>query len=297
MKYTVTLKLPFYLVDVFGETKFSGNQLAVVELVKPISITQMQKIAAEFNFSETTFVLRQKDESQGFSVRIFTPKKEIPFAGHPTLGTAFVINHFMQKAKSKHIILKLKIGDIQVEEDSSHEILWFKTLSANFANTHHAQDLAKILDLLPKDIDTQYPLQEVSLGISFLMIPLSSLDAVKKARINLSSYEAYFKGQTSLPVFIFCKETYSSKNDINSRMFAPCFGIIEDSATGSANACLGAYIVKHKYLKRKKSPLRIEQGYEINRKSLIHIKTKEQKQGMEIFVGGKVITVAEGYLH
>jgi trans-2,3-dihydro-3-hydroxyanthranilate isomerase len=311
----------YFHVDVFGEAKYSGNPLAVVLPSAPMQATGMQAIAREFNFPETTFVtsLKPKGKGGGYDVRIFTPQREVPFAGHPTLGTAYVIRRLLaESAASKsgaakaragkpggaenrpgEIVLNLKIGPIPVRfPDGDSGVLWMRQKAPEFGPIHARTDVAGILGLASKDIDARFPVQEVSTGMRFLMIPLKDLDAVKRARTDPDAYRAHFrKGEgEGLPLFLFSPETYAPGNRINCRMFADVFGIPEDPATGSANGCLAGYLARHRYFGSDAVDITVEQGYEMGRRSRLHLSARTAAKGIEVDVGGRVFPVAEGRL-
>jgi trans-2,3-dihydro-3-hydroxyanthranilate isomerase len=287
----------FYIVDVFAEEKFSGNQLAVFRFVKELSDAEMQRIAKEMNFSETTFILSDEKQDGGYDVRIFTPDTELPFAGHPTLGTAFVIQHEIIKEPINEVILNLKAGQIPVsfsytEENSN--ILWMKQLQPIFGETFDAEIISEVLSLDVRDIDENFPVQDVSTGLPVVIVPLKTLDALKRARIIRSKYFEFTKDIHAKIVLIFCPETYKMAHDLNVRVFADHYGIPEDPATGSANGCLAAYLVKHRYFEKDQINLQVEQGYEIGRPSLLLLKAEEKKQEIAVYVGGKVEMIAKG---
>jgi trans-2,3-dihydro-3-hydroxyanthranilate isomerase len=286
----------FFIVDVFGEEKYSGNQLAVVLPGGKIPDGDMQRIALEFNFPETTFITDAGSTRGGYAVRIFTPRREVPFAGHPTLGTAWIIRKLLAKPDAGEIILNLKAGRIPVRFEAGNSgLLWMKQLPPVFGKIHDSGTFAKVLGLKAKDFDARFPIQQVSTGMEFLLAPLTGLAAVKKARTDLKAYRAYF-GEGGLPIFLFSTETYDSANGINARMFADLFGIPEDPATGSANGCLAGYLVKHRYFGGPSVRVRVEQGYEIGRKSILHLDAGASGRGIVVQVGGKVSAVAEGRL-
>ncbi|MDQ3003241.1 MAG: PhzF family phenazine biosynthesis protein [Fibrobacterota bacterium] len=257
----------------------------------------MQKIALEFNFTETTFILDTRIHQGGYRVRIFTPRREVPFAGHPTLGTAYIIRKLLSKPGTAEIVLNLKAGHIPVRfEEKGSGLLWMKQLFPVFGKIHDAKPIAKILGLSLRDLDSHFPIQQVSTGFEFLLAPLKDLAAVKKARINMAAYGKYFGAVAGLPIFLFSPETYDPANRINARMFADGFGIPEDPATGSANGCLAGYLVKHGYLGVGPVNIRVEQGYEMGRKSILHLDARFKGRNIEVQVGGKVFEVAEGRL-
>jgi trans-2,3-dihydro-3-hydroxyanthranilate isomerase len=287
----------FYLVDVFAEEKFAGNQLAVVQNAGSLNITLKQKIANEFHFSESTFLLSDQKQNGGYDVRVFTPFIEVPFAGHPTLGTAYVIKQFIDPLHSNEIILNLKVGQITVtfrkDEDGS-EIVWMKQLFPTFGKIFEASTFSEILNLDVSEFDS-YPIQEVSTGLPFIIVPLKSLKAVKQAKVNLEKQlqagEEFRRG-----ILVFCPQTYHKENDLNVRVFVDAYGIPEDPATGSGNGCLAGYLSKYQYFGKSLVKARVEQGYEIGRPSLLRIEAEKKDGNIHIFVGGKVVLVAKGEL-
>jgi len=287
----------FYLVDVFAEEKFAGNQLAVFRNVTKLFDEEMQKIAKEMNHSETTFVLSDEKKEGGYNVRIFTPETEVPFAGHPTLGTAFVIQQEIIKKPVKKIVLNLKAGKIPVFFNYTGEkpsTLWMEQLHPKFGKKFDAELLSKILNLDMHDINSVFPIQEVSTGLSVIIVPLNTLLAIKRARIEKDKYFKLIKDIEAKTILIFCPETYDITHDLNVRFFADEYGIPEDPATGSATGCLAAYLVKHCYFGTHRINLQVEQGYELGRPSLLYLKAEEKDHKLSVYVGGKVEMIAKG---
>ncbi len=287
--------IPFYIVDVFAEGKYSGNQLAVVISRNKLNEDEMQRIAKEMNFSETTFIT----SVENYDVRIFTPEVELPFAGHPTIGTAFVLQQEFMKEKVKTMSLNLKIGNIAILFKYKGEILsevWMEHNEPAFSGFFAPELLADVLHINENDIDDRYKIQEVYTGIPTLIVPLKSLDAIKRVRINNEKYTHLIQNTQAKSILVFCPETYDKKNDLNVRFFADYYGVPEDPATGSANGSLAAYLVKYDYFGKKRIDIRVEQGYEIGRKSLLLLKAEEKEGKFYITVGGKVILIAKGTL-
>jgi trans-2,3-dihydro-3-hydroxyanthranilate isomerase len=285
----------FYLVDVFAVEKYSGNQLAVVESFGTLSDLQMQKIANEMHFSETTFLGSDRGENGGYDVRIFTPSMEVPFAGHPTLGTAYVVKQRIADGNLKTVVLNLKVGQIRVDfikEKNKKEIAWMKQLTPSFGKIYEPSEFAKLLKLTEQDIHS-FPVQEISTGLPFIIVPLKTLDAVKRARVD-AQLENAMKIQAG--ILVFSPETYSKENDLHARVFANAYGISEDPATGSANGCLAGYLSHYKYFGGFKVDIRIEQGFEVGRPSLIYLKAENKRGEIHVVVGGKVVMVAKGEL-
>lgn len=290
--------LTFYLVDVFAEKKYAGNQLAVVSGGVALSTEQMQEIANEMHFSETTFILSRRQRNGGFDVRIFTPSAEVPFAGHPTLGTAYVIRRFLVKKPVSCVLLNLKVGQIPVSFEKTgarQETVWMEQVRPTFGKTFSVQQFAQVLQLGAEDFDSRFPIQEVSTGLPFIIVPLKTLTAVKRARVNMDSLLELAK-IVKAGILVFCPETYEKGNDLNVRVFVDLFGIAEDPATGSGNGCLAGYLSCYHYFGTDEVNARVEQGYEINRCSLLLLKAEGAAGNIRVHVGGKVLLVATGKL-
>ena len=293
--------MKFSIVDVFAEIKYTGNQLAVIwgEGVESLSDEEMLKIAQEMNYSETTFICDSEPDNGGYPVRIFTPKRELPFAGHPTLGTAYIISEEIIKTDVIQVILNLAVGQIPVNwkpEESGKQILWMRQNSPEFTHIYDHKLLAPVLNLELSDFDPDYPIQEVSTGIPFIIVPLKTQSALRKAKVNLEYYTELIKRTMAKEIFIFCPETHHPENQLCARMFAPALGITEDPATGSANGCLAGYLSHYRYFGSDQVNIRVEQGYEIDRPSLLLLKAEKIGDLIQVEVGGNVIKVAEGIL-
>ncbi len=292
--------LEFYLVDVFAEKPLAGNQLAVFLDGGSLSGRTMQAIAREMHFSETTFVLSDQPRDTGYDVRIFTPEEEVPFAGHPTLGTAFVIQQAIIRKRIPKIILNLKVGPIPVDflyRQGRPDILWMEQNPPKFGKTFEPAAIARALGLSRTDLDPRFPVREVSTGLPFVIAPLKTLNAIKKIEVNRTGFLKVLKGAEARCILVFCPQTYSKQNDLNVRMFAPLYGIPEDPATGSANGCLAGYLVKHHYFAKPGIDIRVEQGYEIERPSILYLRARQEAGHIRVRVGGKVFMVSRGTLY
>jgi trans-2,3-dihydro-3-hydroxyanthranilate isomerase len=286
----------FYILDVFAERKYAGNQLAVVRGGSALSSDAMQQIAREINFSETTFILADTPRDGGFDVRIFTPREEVPFAGHPTLGTAHVIRTQLQGGAAEQVVLNLKVGQIPVTFGQDGYQPGCSRFSPTFGQQHAAATLAAVLGLDVDDIDARFPIQEVSTGLPFFIIPLKQLAALQRAKVQQERYFDLIRDTVAKGLLIFCPEPHAAPNDISVRVFVDYFGVPEDPATGSANGCLAGYLVKHRYFGRDQIDIRSEQGYEIGRPSLLLLRAAQHDAGIDIQVGGQSILVAQGEL-
>ncbi|MCE2471299.1 MAG: PhzF family phenazine biosynthesis protein [Anaerolineae bacterium] len=287
-------RMEFYIVDVFTiGRKYTGNQLAVYLGDPPAAL--MQQLAKEINFSETTFVTSPQPENGGYNVRIFMPEVEVDFAGHPVLGTAFVIQQEYLKQPVDELRLNLPVGQIPVTF-ADDGVLWMRQNPPSFGHLFAPSDLARILNLSDDDIDTRYPIQEVSTGMAFVLAPLISLDAVRRARVNLDRLRALLGAHDAIAPAIFCAETLDAENDIHVRVLDDIYGAPEDPATGSANGCIAGYMLEHGYFKGDKLSIRSEQGYQIGRPSLLHLEAHRADGEIVIRVGGRVELVAQGQL-
>ncbi len=289
--------MQFYIVDVFAQTKYNGNQLAVFTNIGTLGDAQMQRIAKEMNYSETTFIVSNNMREGGFDVRIFTPAQEIPFAGHPTLGTAYIIAQAIINKPIETVKLNLQVGQIPVTLHYSNEAvewLWMQQKPPVFQQKFAADAIAPVLNLNLEDIDTNFPIQAVSTGLPFIIVPLKKLAAIKQIKVNKELYFELVNATEAKSILVFCPETYKQENNLNVRVFCDYLGIPEDPATGSANGCLAGYLVEYAYFSTDSIDIRVEQGYEIGRDSLLLLKAQKQEAGIDVFVGGKVIMVAKG---
>jgi trans-2,3-dihydro-3-hydroxyanthranilate isomerase len=298
------MNAPFFTTDVFTDRKFGGNQLAVFPDARGISAESMPAIAREFNYSETTFVLPPDDPSHTAKVRIFTPGGELRFAGHPTIGTAFVLAHTRAvklRGPETSIVLEEGVGPVPVVIRSSDGRAEFAQLSAAMLPEvgpppPPAAVLADLLSLAPNDLagGSMAP-EAVSCGTPFLYVPLRSRDAVARARIKLDVYESTLGGYLTDKIFVFAMEAEQPGHDIRARMFAPSIGVPEDPATGSACVALAGYLASRD--PRRDGTLRwvVEQGFEMGRPSILEIEAdKSGGATTAARVGGRSVLVSEG---
>ncbi len=288
----------FFIVDVFAEKKYEGNQLAVVLNAENLSDEEKQKIANEMNYSETTFVTGGNLE-RGFDVRIYTSKTEIPFAGHPSIGTAYVLAKETLEGKPNRIRLNLMAGSVEVEifyRNSSPEILWMEQNDPVFGEIVETEKMAEVLNIDEKDIDGRFPIQEVSTGLPFIIVPLKNLDTLKNVSLSLEKYHSLVDSLEAKGILVFSPETYLPDRDLSVRVFAPYYGIYEDPATGSANGCLAGYLSEYRYFGSDKVDVKVEQGYMVGRPSLLYLKAEKKDERISVKVGGKVVITAKGFL-
>jgi len=285
----------FHLVDVFAERPYAGNQLAVVLGADDLSSEQMQEIARETNFSETTFLPASVPPGAA-PVRIFTPAEELPFAGHPTLGTAWVIRTLLEGASIDEVVLELGVGPVPVrfERDAQGEIAWLRAPRADFDQTVPHDEAAHLLGLTPGDLDPELPVQAVGAGHAALIVPLASRTALESCRPEARGIAALAERGIEPYVYFFCREPRSPENDLAARFFFDANGVREDPATGSAAGCLGAYLLHHRAVPKLEH--RMEQGVDMGRPSLIRLRGELVDGAPAVSVGGRVFHVARGEL-
>lgn len=275
-------RLRIVVVDVFAEKPLAGNQLAVVLGAADLSEIQMQSIAREMNFSETTFVLREaSDDAQ---VRIFTPTSELPFAGHPTLGTAWVLT-----GGQRSITLDFAGGRVPV--DFIDGIAWMTPPPVVFKDPVPSGDAAALLGLTDSDLSPDFALTVAVVGPGFLLVPVKDLNTLKTARFKLDKLHEMTQDGRLDPavngIFAFSSEPYDNHADFAARMFFDAGDAREDPATGSANACFAAYLKAA----GGNALIVVDQGVEMSRPSRLYLDLSEPLR-----VGGKVQPVLEGII-
>ncbi|UCE10659.1 MAG: PhzF family phenazine biosynthesis protein [Candidatus Thorarchaeota archaeon] len=292
--------LPYIQTSVFVDKRyqFGGNQLATfsdVGLNSLLENSEMQGIAREMNFSETTFIVKSKKVQCGFGVRIFTPQVELPFAGHPTLGTAFVLKKKrMISIEDSSIDLDLRIGPTTVgfNLDSISMIQSYPVFSAEFDRPSR---LADALGLDRDDLSNRFPAQVLSSGAPYLIVALESLDAIRRATPRSPQIGEILVEMEANGLVVFCTDTIHSESNLHARMFAPGLGVAEDPATGSAAGPLGAYAEEYGAIRNHDlgATTLIEQGYEMNRPSQLRSKVRHHGRP-HVEVAGVVRMTAEG---
>ena len=296
------VKYRYYICDVFTDTRFGGNQLAVLPQADGLSKQQMQQIAREFNFSETTFVFPAK-AGHTRQVRIFTPAREIPFAGHPNVGTAFVLasaGELGEIRSSFTVIFEEEAGLVSVTIDApdgkiaSCELIAPQDLS--IGKTLPSELVGAAISIDPKDIVTRtHQPQVASVGLPFVMVELRDRSVLERARINMSGFESIAAQGVMPDVFLYTR--VSDGFDIRARMFAPLSGVPEDPATGSANCELAGLLAHYNEQSNGNFSWRIAQGVEMGRPSTL-IARAEKRHGVvqTTRIGGASIMVSEGVI-
>ncbi len=289
----------YYICDVFTDTRFGGNQLAVLPEARGLSDRQMQQIAREFNFSESTFVL-PPEQGHTRHVRIFTPTAELPFAGHPNIGTAFVLattGAFGPLDRDLAVTFEEKAGLVPVSIRRREGRIWCD-LSApqrlSLGKTASAEIVAAAVSLEPSDIvTTTHPPRVASVGLPFLITEVTNRAALGRARINAQGFDLLAAQGVAPDVHLYARS--ADEFDIRARMFAPFDGVPEDPATGSANCALAGLLGRHDALAEGTLIWRIAQGVEMGRPSLLEA-CAEKRDGAVVTtrVGGASVLVSTG---
>jgi trans-2,3-dihydro-3-hydroxyanthranilate isomerase len=294
----------FVTADVFTKERFGGNQLAVFPDARGLDDAQMQRIAREFALSETTFVFPPSDAKHTRRVRIFTPNSELPFAGHPTVGTAFALATLgeidLNDAETR-IVFEEAVGPVPVMIRSENGIAGFAQLTAaklpEFGSPPPAPaELARALGLDAGDVlEGRFAPEGVSCGVQFLFVPVRNRATLGRARVRLDEFERVLSGYTTQKVFLFCAEPELPGSHYRARMFAPGIGITEDPATGSAVASFAGYLAKRDA--KRDGTLRwvVEQGFEMGRPSILEAEA-DVRAGVvtAVRVGGHSVLVSKG---
>lgn len=288
-------KFPFVQLDVFTDKPLEGNQLAVFTDARGLSSEEMQRIAAETNLSETTFIL-PRDEAvereKGVQVRIFTVAEELEFAGHPTLGTSYYLH---KKTGKQRVELDLRVGKIPVEFSTAGGKLRgeMRQRDPEFGQVHAIDDLARALGYPREAFDERWPIQTVSTGMAFVIVPFKSLAFMKTMTFDWSRAASYLEKSDGKFLYLVSRETIARDATLHARMF---FYNGEDPATGSAAGCCTAWAVKHGVLEPERQGM-IEQGVERLRPSEIFIRASKVGDAVNnVRVGGGVVQVSAGEL-
>jgi len=291
------MRRQFVTLDVFTDRRFAGNPLAVVLDAAGLDTAVMQAIAREFNHPETVFVLAPADPAHRAHVRIFTPARELPFAGHPTVGTAVLIGLRDGSAAGAAILLEEGIGPVRCtfeagSGDRGSVRFAIPQLPAEVGAVADRATIAAALGLTSADIGFgAFTPARWSAGLPFTFVPMTSLGAVASCRPDLGKFDAAFG--TAGACYVFCKETAEPGHGFHARMFAPGMGVPEDPATGSAAAAFAGVLAPH--LGNGTHPIVIEQGYEMGRPSLIGLTVVvEAGTLVSASIAGKAVVVTEG---
>lgn len=290
-------RFPLVQVDVFTAVPLEGNALAVVLDGRGLSDAEMQAFAKETNLSETTFVLPRAPEverERGIRVRIFTVAEELPFAGHPTLGTAFVLRG---ASEASEIRLDLNVGQVPVCFEQNRGQPAFGEMTQRepqFSGQHDRDTVARVLDLGVEDFDPAVPIETVSTGVAFTIVPLRSLAVMRALKVDHARCSAYLEKSAGKFFYFVTRETVDASARLHARLL---FYNGEDPATGSAAGCTAAWMVAHSVAGSDERVL-IEQGLEMSRPSRIFVRaSKHDNRVVNVRVGGHAVEVTRGEAH
>jgi trans-2,3-dihydro-3-hydroxyanthranilate isomerase len=297
----------YFLVDVFTNQPFGGNQLAVFPDARGLAPETMQALAKELNLSESAFVLPSQDAAHDYWVRFFTPAVELPMAGHPTVGTAFVLarEHLIRLAEPETTItFEEGVGAVpvtfQVREGQLQSIQMRQPLPTFGPVFADREAIAGMLSLDSAALDATLPLEVVSCGVPFLFVPVKSLQAIRDIHLRLDVWERILRDFAAPHVFVFTQEVMLPDSTVHCRMFAPAMGIAEDPATGAASGPLGCYLVRHGRVRLAAmgiSQIVSEQGFELGRPSLVQVKIEHEGQQItNVSIGGQCYFMGKGWI-
>jgi trans-2,3-dihydro-3-hydroxyanthranilate isomerase len=292
-------------LDVFTAAPFGGNQLAVFLDGRGLSAQTMQAIAKEMNFSESTFALPAEQPDTDLRVRIFTPGEELPMAGHPTIGTAFALACTgVVSPGRQHVVFGLGVGPIDVElvwDGDDLRFAWMTQLMPQFGAMVAGSETAAALGLPPAAMAKELPIQRVTCGTPYLLVPVASRAFVDAAVVDLPAYSRLLAsgGLDHLPLFLFSTEGGADNAGVYCRMFAPGLGIAEDPATGSAAGPLGCYLVRYGVLTAEEAAQFVAlQGARMGRPSYMHVAIAARgTEVTSVRVGGEAVLAGEGTLY
>ncbi|MBR0896143.1 PhzF family phenazine biosynthesis protein [Bradyrhizobium tropiciagri] len=295
----------YITVDVFTDRAFGGNPLAVVLDAEGLSTAQMQAIATEFNYSETTFVLPPQDKANDAQVRIFTPVRELPFAGHPNVGTAFVLAQLAKEPKPR-LVFEEKAGLVPVDITRAGSRVVATELTAPQPLSRLAQfsaaEVASLISLTADDVRTdRQPPQVVSVGTPFLVFEVASRDAVRRAKPDAAAFGGFFPRDGAFSAYFYTRDVPAAEApcDLQARMFFPgSSGLIEDPATGSATVAAAALLAALDPLRDGTLKLTVGQGFDMGRPSLLLTRVRKQHGAViSAHVGGACVQMMQGTLN
>lgn len=299
------MALPLYTLDVFTDRRFGGNPLAVVAEADALTDEAMQAIARELNLSETVFLLKPQNSAHSARMRIFTPSRELPFAGHPTIGTAILLSQLRNPVvNGEHdaiIVLEQAIGTVRIGVRLRGDQPPFAEFDApklpEKSAIPPARDrIADALGLLPREIGFEnHTPQCLSAGNTFAFVPVTDLEAIARARVEPAHWESVFPASSIGGVYLYSRESVHNGASFHARMFAPQLGVAEDPATGSAAVCLAGVVADFDGLPDGVHRRVIEQGHEMGRPSTIALTLVVQKGRLEtVRIGGSAVRVIDG---
>jgi trans-2,3-dihydro-3-hydroxyanthranilate isomerase len=307
-KLEPNMQLKFYTLDVFTETRFGGNPLAVVLNADALPAGLMQDIAHELNLSETVFVQKATNPAASARVRIFTPAMELPFAGHPTIGTGILLAQLRASDASTEqdalVVLEETIGAVRVgvrmrPGKAPYAEFDAPKLPEPAGDAPSSERLAAALGLSPSEIGfANHRPSQWSAGVPFTFVPVASMAAIGRAEIVSTYWSSAFGGSRAGKVYLYTRDTVHTTSSFHARMFGPGAGVVEDPATGSAAAAFAGVVNAYDQLPAGTHKRNIEQGFEMNRPSLIALSFEVAAKGRleTVRIGGSAVRVTEGHI-
>ncbi|MFV8343331.1 PhzF family phenazine biosynthesis protein [Flavobacterium sp. XS2P39] len=283
------MDISFYIVDVFAEKKYAGNQLAVFLGAEDLSNEEMQKIAREINFAESTFITKLEPENKFAEIKIFTPEHEMQFAGHPIIGTSWLLMNRIFENQPERIRLSVPIGEIPIHQ--SGDLVWLQAAQPEFLDIFLPEDFLSFSNLGSTDFDTKFPIQEVTTGSAFVIVPLKNRNALENLILDQVKMGKWLHAHCKTnhrALYFYCLE----ETKLISRMlYIEENQLKEDAATGSASTCLQAFLLKYH---SPEIQIINYQGDFINRSSQIYFDGKLADNHFDIKIGGKTQCIAKG---
>lgn len=295
------MQLPYHLLDVFTETRYSGNPLAVVLQADALSQPQMQTIAREFNLSETVFVRTPRADNALAQLRIFTPARELPFAGHPTVGAACLLSELgiAPPGDNERFVLEEGVGPVPVcVRRGAGRAAYAELTTAQLPEYGPAPDadaVAAMLGLQPADLGSQGErVRAVSCGVPFVLVPLRAPELLAAIDVDVAAWRQHLAGQWAQELYVYAR---GYEGELRARMFAPGLGIAEDPATGAAAAALAGALASESPIVEGRLQWLVQQGWEMGRPSQLHLSADRAGRAVTaVRVGGHSVRVAEGSL-
>lgn len=280
----------FYIVDCFAEETYQGNQLLVVICDREVDDDEQWAIAREIGFSETAFVRPGRRDDGAYAVRIWTPNAgEVPFAGHPSLGAAYVIHEVLEGGRGEQVVLDLPVGRIPLSVDGDELVM--RQRPPEFGETVDRGEVAEAFGISPEDISDAYPVQWVSTGLEAVIVPLRDREALRSLRMDGDAFSRYAERHPRL----YCNHLFFV-DEGDGTFAARCMmeNLVEDPATGSANGDLAAWLLQHGYFGEGEASYTVRQGEDMGRTSVLGVHAAHTDDGWLIEVGGRCSMVASG---
>lgn len=290
--------VPFSIVNVFTDRPWTGNHLAVVVGGHRLSDERKQEIAREIG--PVAFVMTDDAEADRFDLRVFTPAREIRYCGHPVIGAVHVIASELLAQPVDRVDVSLPSGPMSISlvpDGDRPPTIYMGQREPEFGIGYEPESVLSCLSgITVADLEPDRTVQEISTGLPYVVLPVRSLDALSRITIDPDAFADLVVDSEAKTMMLYAPETYDASHDLHMRVFAHHYGIPEDPATGSAAGALGAYLLGHGCVEVETLALRIEQGHNLSRPGSLELRAARTEDGMDIDVGGKVVTVARGEL-